>query len=192
MLAAQLVAVRGVNASMCLNAAVHTIACSCIAHYCLQLQTCEQVAVLGCGLVVSSAFFLVGAGQAAQFPKHASAACKQGKIAGKADSTDTVGSLVKAYLAKKPQVVDKILKDEEMPLKSENLFGLAKQVRAQITTHAIRNMTATYMTLPLASVAAEVGLASPEEAANHIYKCASPPAHRITMTTLAYSLICAS
>lgn len=114
----------------------------------------------------------VRAGQAAQFPKHASAACKQGKITGKADSSDTVGSLVKAYLAKKPQVVDKILKDEEMTLKSENLFGLAKQVWEAITTHAIRNMTATYMTLPLAAIATEVGLASPEEAANHIFKCA--------------------
>lgn len=93
-------------------------------------------------------------------------------MTGKADSADMVGSLVKAYLAKKSQVVDKILKDDEMALKNENLFGLAKQLREAITAHAIRNMTATYVTLPLASIATEVGFAGPEEAANHIYKCA--------------------
>lgn len=112
-------------------------------------------------------------GQAAQFPKHASVACKQGKITGKVDSTDTVGALVKAYLSKKPQVVEKILKEEEVALKNDNLFGLAKQLRDAITTHAIRNMTATYMTLSLASIASEVGLETPEEAANHIYKMIS-------------------
>jgi hypothetical protein len=118
----------------------------------------------------------VGAGHAPQFPKHASAACKQGKITGKADSTDVVGALVKAYLAKKPQVFDKLLKDEEAALKNDNLFGLAKQLREAITTHAIRNMTSTYMTLPLDSIAQEVGLASAADAANHIYKYAPHPA----------------
>ena len=111
------------------------------------------------------------AGQAAQFPKHASAVCKQGKFTGKAESNDTVGMLVKAYLAKKPQAVEKIIKDEELSLKNDNLFGLAKQVRDAAISHAIRNMTATYVTLPLASIATEVGLAGPEEAANHIFKC---------------------
>ena len=57
-------------------------------------------------------------------------------MTGKANSADMVGSLVKAYLAKKSQVVDKILKDDEMALKNENLFGLAKQLREAITAHA--------------------------------------------------------
>lgn len=98
-------------------------------------------------------------------------------MTGRADSADMVGSLVKAYLAKKSQAMDKMLKDDEIPLKSENLFGLAKQLRQAITAHAIRDMTATYMTLPLASVASEVGLRTSEEAAHHIYKC-DPPSQR--------------
>jgi hypothetical protein len=79
---------------------------------------------------------------------------------------------VKAYLNKRPQALDKILNEEEAYLYNENLLGLAKQLRQQLQTHTIRNMTATYMTLPLATIAQEIGLESPEEAAQHVFKYA--------------------
>lgn len=104
------------------------------------------------------------------FPKHASPACKNGRFASGRES-EVVNLLVKAYLGNKRPVLEKLMKDEQAYIRTEKLSGLVGQMRNQMITHAIRKMTSTYMTLPLAAIASEAGLEGPQEAAKHVFKC---------------------
>lgn len=110
------------------------------------------------------------AGHAATFPKYASPACKHGRTTTSRE-TEPVGLLVRAYLGNKLPALEKLMQDEQAFIRAENLTGLVGQMRDQMITHAIRKMTATYMTLPLAAVAAEAGLQSAAEASKHVFKC---------------------
>eukprot|EP00892_Ulva_mutabilis_P007652 jgi/Ulvmu1/5259/UM022_0053.1 len=108
-------------------------------------------------------------GHAATFPRHASPACKNGRSSTGRES-EVVGLLVKAYLGNKRAALETLMKDEHAYIRGENLTGLVAQMHDQMTTHAIRKMTATYMTLPLAAIASEAGLQGPEQAAKHVFK----------------------
>lgn len=112
------------------------------------------------------------AGHAATFPKYASPACKQGRTTTSRE-TEPVGLLVRAYLGNKLPALEKLMQDEQAFIRSENLTGLVGQMRDQMITHAIRKMTATYVTLPLTAVASEAGLQSAAEASKHVFKCDS-------------------
>ena len=65
-----------------------------------------------------------------------------------------------------------------MPVQDGNA-GLVKLAMAARTKRAVQRLTQTYLTLSLADIASQVGLAGADEAEAHILRWEGPPSIRV-------------
>ncbi|KNC54814.1 COP9 signalosome complex subunit 3 [Thecamonas trahens ATCC 50062] len=77
-------------------------------------------------------------------------------------------ALAAAFAGGEPEALDAALVEHGPALVDDGNWGLAKLARHALTQRRIHDLTATYVTVSLESIAASVGLASPDDALVHV------------------------
>ncbi|PNW71934.1 hypothetical protein CHLRE_16g671100v5 [Chlamydomonas reinhardtii] len=137
----------------------------------LLLQALTAPAVVGNAIVAAAykkyvCVCLIHAGQLLPLPKFTSS-CVRHMVEAEARP---YADLAAAAAARQPERLRRVADQHAAVFAADGNLGLVKQVVASLTVRSVQRLTQTFLTLPLADIAASAGLAGAAEAEEHILR----------------------